>query len=60
MTAHLKQTMVAMVAILANFLHINFVSGVDECVSLVWYPQIALQIVLCAINAHLLTKKKRK
>lgn len=61
MRAHLKQTMVAMTAILANFLHINFVSAPDECVSLVWYPQIGLQVVLCAVNAHLLsTKSKRR
>merc|ERR1719263_1777945 len=56
MKAHLKQTMVAMTGILINFITLNFVTGPAECVKLTWYPQIALQVVLVAINAHLLMK----
>ena len=55
MESHLKQTMVAMVGILIMFASIVFGSP-DECVKLTWYPQMVLQVVLCAINYKLITK----
>ena len=52
--AHLKQTMLAMVLLLVNMIWVNYQSP-EECVSLTWYPQIVLQVVLVLVNAYLLT-----
>ena len=52
--AHLKQTMMMTVLHLINFVWINYQSP-EECVSLTWYPQIALQVVLVLFNAYILT-----
>ena len=54
MESHLKQTMVAMTGILIMF-SIVFGSP-DECVKLTWWPQVALQVVLCGINHRLIAK----
>ena len=53
MNAYLKQSMVVMVAFLVHFLIVNTQSP-DVCAKLTWYPQIGLQVLLCAINWKLL------
>ena len=53
MDAYLKQSMFVMVGFLIHFVIINLQSP-EVCAKLTWYPQIGLQVLLCAINWKLL------
>ena len=59
MDAHMKQCMVVMIAMLANMMHIVF-SFPNEAETVMWYPQIGLQVILVAINAYILMPKSKR